>query len=172
MIEPSALPYVDLSNSADALRAYAQEHFGKKISANAKDETVRERFAQIYHEETGAALPAYDPAADKPPVDDDDDDGDQDSPVHTATNPPGTKEKKTPKYVVVNLQEDPSDIHDVKLGLNFRTYLIQRNVDTKIPFALLGVLRDSKRTVYNPKTMVAKEVPAYPFSILEYTDED
>jgi len=157
MIDPNTLPYVDLSNSPDSLRAYAIEHFGKKIHPSAGDATVRERFGQIYKEETGRELPPYDPAADQGSNDFDDD----------AEQSAATEKKREPKFAVVLLAEDEHDPHDVKLGHNFTAYLIQRNVETKVPYFMVNVLRDAKRMVFNPRTMEAKEVPAYPFSIVE-----
>ena len=159
MIDPSTLPYVDLSNSPDALRLYAQEHFGKKIHPNAAEDTVRERFAKIYKEETGKILAPYDPEADPALNNLDEDDDQQDA---TTTPAP-----KVPKFAVIVMQEDPLDPHDVKLGHNFVAYTIWRNEEVKIPHFLVSVLRDAKKEVFNPKTLEKKEVPAYPFSIVD-----
>ena len=39
-IDAAALPYIDLGASEEVLRAYALDHFGKKIHPNAKGQTV------------------------------------------------------------------------------------------------------------------------------------
>jgi hypothetical protein len=139
------LPYVDLGCSADTLRKYCQDHFGKKISTNAKDETVVERFAQIYLEETGIALT---------PVTDSKDDDEE-------------KTARQPTHATIVVQDDERDPSPVCGSVNFVAYRIPRNKEVKVPYKIVESLRHASKTIYDPDTMEPKQILSYPFSIIE-----
>jgi len=140
------LPYVDLGCSADTLRKYCQDHFGKKISTNAKDETVVERFAQIYLEETGIPLS---------PVTRSKDDDEE------------VKPARNPTHATIIVQDDERDHSPVCGAVNFVAFRIERNKEVKVPYKIVNALRHASKTVYDPDTMEPKQILAYPFSIIE-----
>lgn len=155
MADTAALPYVDLGNSVDVLRQYAQDHFGKRIPATAKDETVRDRFAAIYFEETGVKLAKVDIVADEP-----------DALI------PDEPKKRKPTHATIIVQDDEKDPGAVSASHNFVAFRIQRNVEVKVNISQLESLQHAKRTIYHPDTMEPKDVLSYPFSIVEYHYED
>lgn len=156
MIEPSILPYIDLGCGADTLRKYSMEHFGKKISAQAKDETVIDRFREIYKEETGVTLASID---DVPDPDEDEETEDQEK---------AKDDKPKPIAVTINVQDDEKDPQPITGSVQFVPYRIVRNVNVRVSLPILHSLQNAMKTVYNPLTMESKEVPMYPFSIVEY----
>lgn len=179
MIDKNSLPYIDLGADTEILRKYALDHFGKKISTNYKPETVAERFREIYKEETGIELQQVAAITDDPDVDNDDDvQGESPDEVHDdlpeVKKKPAklVKQKRIPTHATIILQDDPTDPGDVKVGAQFVSYLIKRNVEVRVPIAVLNALKDAKQTLYNPKDMTSKEVLAYPFSVMEYHYED
>lgn len=156
-MEPTNLPYIDLGASPELLRQYALDHFGKKISSRASDETVIDRFREIYKEETGVTLP------DVAPFDDDqDDEDDDDKPAEVKA------EKPKPTFVTINVHDDENDPHPITVGVQFTAWRIRRNEDVKIPYRVYEALLNAKRTVINPETKQTKEVPTYPFSVVEF----
>jgi hypothetical protein len=162
MIEPTNLPYIDLGAGADALRKFALEYFGKKISHQAKDETVIDRFREIYKEETGVTL------ADVEPDLDEDDDQDEGVEGAEGTIVEETKPKPKPVAVTINVQEDEKDTQPIVGSVQFVPYRIMRNVNVRVSMPILTSLQNAMKTVYDPKTMESREVPMYPFSIVEY----
>lgn len=147
----SELPHIDLTAAPEALRQYAQDHFGKKISAQAKDETVVERFAQIYFEETGITLEGADPQGKK-------------------DAPPAKKDpdiKKEPTHATIIVQDDDKDPGAICGSVDFVPYRIVRNVEVKVSNKILNSLRTAMKTIYDPETMAPKDILAYPFSIVE-----
>lgn len=149
------LPYIDLGCDAATLRKYALENFGKKISATAKDETVRVRFREIYKEETGIELQDVDPLDDH--EDDEPEEGERQK-----------EEKPQPTHVTINVQDDERDPHPICGSVNFVSYRIERNKDVKVPWHIYQSLLIAKRTVVDPDTKVSKEVPMYPFSVVDF----
>lgn len=158
MIDKSTLPYIDLGQDAETLRKYALEHFGKKISAIAKDETVVDRFQAIYEEETGVKLAPVDKT-----LGDDDDDDDEEKVAEQSK-----AAKPQPIAVTIIVQDDENDPGAICGSVNFVAYRIQRNKEARVSMPILESLRNAKKMVYNPDTMEGKEVIAYPFSIVEY----
>ena len=158
MTDTSALPYIDLGASADTLRSYAQDHFGKKISSQAKDETVRSRFADIYEEETGTRLAEVS-------LDLDGEDFDKDPEDEEAKAIEAAKPK--PRAYKIVVQDDQNDPHPITGGVNFVSYRIIRNKEAIVSPAILESLRNAKKEIFDPDTMVGSEVPQYPFSIVE-----
>lgn len=156
-MDTSKLPYIDLGCDTEDLKKYALEHFGKKIAANAHPETVISRFREIYKEETGITLQDIE--------DVDEFNEDDEEPVKQE------KKKPTPSHVTINIQDDEKDPHPVCGSVQFVAYRIRRNEDVKVPYHIFLSLRDAKKTVLNEK-MEAKEVPAYPFSVVEYHFDD
>lgn len=158
----STLPYIDLGASEEALRAYALDHFGKKIHPNAKGKTIVDRFAAIYEEETGVRLqPVEDP--------DNGEEGDDDEDVAAAGAATSKKPvERKPIAATIIVQEDEKDPSPICGSVNFVAYRIMRNVEVRVSMPILNSLRNAKKTVYNTKTMESKEVLAYPFSIVEY----
>jgi hypothetical protein len=154
MIDTSTIPYIDLACGADTLREYALNNFGKKISPQAKDETVIDRFREIYKEETGITLADIKTDAEE----------EEDLPEK---NPSGV-EKPKPIAVTINVQEDEKDTQPICGSVQFVPYRIVRNVNVKVSIPILVSLQNAMKTIFNPKTMEAKEVPMYPFSIVEY----
>ncbi len=142
-------PHIDLTATPDALRQYAQEYFGKKISTQAKDDTVRERFAQIYLEETGITLEGVDQ---------------QEKKSGTQAEP---EVKRKPKFATIIIQDDEKDPSPVTGSVQFVAYRIKRNVEVKVRWAIVESLKNAVRTVYDPETMAPKDVTGYPFSIVE-----
>jgi len=169
-MDTRTLPYIDLGADKDILRQYALEHFGKKISAIAKDETVVDRFQAIYEEETGVKLAPVD----KTLNDDDEPDTDGEDIEAVAETKPKAKSakakpvKRYPIAATIIVQDDPADPSDVKVGAQFVAYLIKRNVEVRVPMSVLESLKDAKQTHYDPKTMESKDVLSYPFSIVQY----
>jgi hypothetical protein len=159
-IDAAALPYIDLGASEEVLRAYALDHFGKKIHPNAKGQTVVDRFAAIYEEETGVKLQ---------PVENDfgEDDGD-DTDVAATTDQENKPPERKPIAATIIVQEDEKDPAPICGSVNFVAYRIMRNVEVRVSMPILNSLRNAKKTVYNPKTMESKEVLAYPFSVVQY----
>lgn len=157
MTEQASLPYIDLGCDPAILRQYALEHFGKKISIQAKDDTVVDRFREIYKEETGITL--ADIKTDDDGFDFDDDDK---PPVQVVDNKP------KPIAATINVQDDPIDPHPITGSVQFVPYRIVRNVDVRVSIPILNSLKSAVRTIYNPDTMLPKDVPTYPFSIIEY----
>lgn len=155
MIETSSLPYIDLGCGSEALRKYALEQFGKKISVQAKDATVIDRFREIYKEETGVTL------ADIPDENDEDEETDEVTEEEEEIKP-------KPIAVTINVQDDEQDPHPIVGSVQFVPYRIVRNVNVRVSIAILTSLQNAMKTVYNPQTMESKEVPMYPFSIVEY----
>ncbi len=156
-IDTSTLPYIDLGASADVLRQYALDHLGKKISVNAKDETVIDRFAAIYEEETGVKLQRVDPIKD-------DEDEEDEKPAETPAKPAGPK----PIAATIIVQDDEKDPGAICGSVNFVAYRIMRNVEVRVSIPILESLRNAKKTIYDPKTMTSKEVLAYPFSVVQF----
>lgn len=166
MIDKNTLPYIDLGADSDTLRKYAKEYFGKMISSQAREDTVKDRFAAIYEEETGVKLAPISPLDDN---EDDDLDDDPQEKVKSSSPP-----KRTPTHATIIIQDDPEDPQDVKVGAQFTPFLIKRNVEVKVPIAVLNALKDAKQDLYDHKTMEKKEVLAYPFSVLQlhFSDEE
>lgn len=160
MIEPSKLPYIDLGCDAEILKQYALDHFGKKISAQAKDETVVSRFKAIYFEETGVTLAEIADVSDP-----DEDDADEDT---DETTTPAKDKKPQPIAVTIIVQDDEKDPHPIVGGVQFVPYRIVRNVEVRVSIPQLTSLRNAMKTVYNPETMEPKQVPMYPFSIVDH----
>lgn len=156
MIDTASLPYIDLGAPADVLRQYALEHLGRKISPVAKDETVVDRFAAIYEEETGIRLQPVEP------MKDDDDEDEEEKPA-------AEKKPAAPKPIAATIivQDDEKDPGAICGSVNFRAYRIKRNIEVRVSMAILESLRNAKKTVYDPKTMISKEVLSYPFSIVQ-----
>ncbi|MBV5329138.1 MAG: hypothetical protein JZU65_16175 [Chlorobium sp.] len=153
----SEIPFIDFdAATAEELRKYCEDNFGKKIHVSAKDETVRERFAQIYLEETGNKVVRKDPLFDDDEVE----------------SEPDTKKKPQPTHATIIIQDHEGDTSHVSGCVNSLTFLIQRNVEVKVRAEIVEVLRNAVRTVYDPITMAPKDVLAYPFSIIEYHFED
>ena len=150
----SELPYIDLGCGADMLRQYALDHFGKKISPQAKEETVIDRFREIYKDETGVTLADI---ADVP------EDKEEDE-----TEAAAEIEKPKPIAVTINIQDDEKDTQPIVGSVQFVPYRIVRNTKVRVSIPILTSLQNAMRTIYNPKTMEAKEVPMYPFSIVEF----
>jgi len=162
MIDKTALPYIDLGADVETLKQYAKEHFGKSISPLAKDDTVIDRFQAIYEEETGVKLMPV------TPLDNDFyEKDDEDEKAVKVGAKPAKAEKPKPTHATIIIQDDPTDPGEVKVGAQFVSYLIKRNVEVKVPIAVLNSLKDAKQTLYNPKTMESKEVLTYPFSVME-----
>jgi hypothetical protein len=139
----SELPFIDINSSPEVLRAYALEHFGKKISGAAREDTVRDRFAAIYFEETGKQLVPE---------------------VEEAPQP----KKREPVAATIIVQDDPNDPSPVCGAVNFVAYRIKRNTEVRVSMPILRSLQCAVKTVYNPDTMEPREALQYPFSILEY----
>lgn len=161
MKDVTALPYIDLGQPADVLRQYAKDNFGKVISPIAKEETVIDRFQSIYEEETGIKLQ---PVA-KVDLDEDDDEV-----VQEKATPKNKAKAEKPKPIAATIivQDDPTDPMPITGGANFLSFRIMRNVEVKVSMAIVNALSDAKKTLYEPKTMIAKEVLLYPFSIIKY----
>lgn len=153
MIDASTLPYVDLGNSPDALKEYAKTNFGKVISPLAKDDTVKDRFAAIYFEETGVKLAPVDIAPEEP------DDEDEKS-VTPAV-------KREPIAYTIVVQDDPLDTGAICGSVNFIAYRIQRNVEVKVSKLIYESLKNAVRTIYDPVTLEPKDIPYYPFSVVQ-----
>ncbi len=152
MTENKPLPHIDLTAAPEALRQYAMEHLGAKIAANAKDETVRDRFKDIYFKETGIELAPIDEPEKKP----------------AKKSAEKVAEKPQPIAVTINVQDDPLDPSPICGAVNFKSYRIMRNTDVRVSLPILESLRNAKRTIYDPENMNPKEVPMYPFSIVEH----
>ena len=153
MTENKALPYVDLAFDAEALRQYSKDNFGKKIAPNAKPETVVDRFREIYKEETGVTLADIGPDVD--PEEEEEEEAPKD-------------EAPKPIAVTINVQDDEKDTQPIVGSVQFVPYRIVRNVNVRVSIPILVSLQNAMKTVYNPKTMEAKDVPMYPLSIVEY----
>jgi len=155
MTDNNALPYVDLAFDAEALRQYTKDNFGKKIASNAKPETVVDRFREIYKEETGITLADIGPDIDP-------------EEEESAAVEQETDKAPKPIAVTINVQDDEKDPQPIVGSVQFVPYRIVRNVDVRVSIPILVSLQNAMKTVYNPKTMEAKDVPMYPFSIVEY----
>lgn len=150
-MEPSSLPYIDLGAPPATLKQYALDHFGKKISAQAKDETVVDRFQAIYFEETGVQLKPIEESADEA---DDNDKGQ-------------AEVKRKPVAATIRVQDNPLDRGAIVGGVNFVSYRIMREVDVKVSIPVLEALRNGKTSLHDPETLEEKVVQTYPFSIVE-----
>ncbi len=151
MIDHNTLPYIDLGASTEVLREYAKEHFGKVIHPSAKPETVVDRFASIYFEETGVELaPVEQPAGD----------GDGD--------PKEDEPERKPIAATILVHDDEKDPSPICGSVQYQAYRIKRNTNVRVSMPILETLKNAKKTVYDPETMVAKEVAVYPFSIVQY----
>lgn len=160
----SELPYIDLGADPATLRQYAQDHFGKKISPQAKDDTVKDRFKAIYFEETGVTLADVDPL-----LDDDDFEADMvvDQPAATTTAAVTTPAVRQPIAATIIVQDDPMDPGAICGAVNFVPFRIMRNVEVRVSIPQLNALKMAVKTTYDPKTMAPKDVLAYPFSVVE-----
>jgi len=160
----SELPYIDLGADPATLRQYAQDHFGKKISPQAKDDTVKDRFKAIYFEETGITLADVDPL-----FNDDDFEADMviDQPAATATVTAATPAVRQPIAATIIVQDDPADPGAVSGAVNFVSFRIMRNVEARISIPQLNALKLAVKTTYDTSTMAPKDVLAYPFSVVE-----
>lgn len=156
-----SLPYIDLGNEPSVLIQYAKDHFGVRIAANAKPETVVAKFRELYKDATGTVLP------DVAPLDDDFEDDEQEDEKVAAK-----KEKPVPTHVTINIQEDEKDKHPVCGSVQFVPYRIMRNVNVKVRYQIYQSLKDAVKTVLDTATMEKKDVPAYPFSVVEFHFDD
>jgi hypothetical protein len=157
MIDKETLPYIDLGASAEALRQYALDHFGKKISPIAKEDTIRDRFAAIYEEETGIKLQPVES------LNDEEDEKEDEVKAESAKPAP-----PKPIAATIIVQDDEKDPGAICGSVNFVAYRIMRNTEVRVSMMILESLRNAKKTVYDPALKSSKEVQAYPFSVVQY----
>ena len=73
------------------------------------------------------------------------------------------------KKVRLTIHKDPrpTAVKDVFVGLNGVGYLLKRGEEAIVPCEVANVLKDAVETLYEQDgdTLVAREVPAYAFSI-------
>lgn len=166
MIDKNSLPYIDLGADAETLRRYAKDNFGKLISSQAKEDTVKDRFAAIYEEETGVKLVPVESLDDD--LDLDDKNEEEPAEVKVKVAKPAKTEKPVPTGATIIVQDDPTDPQPITGGYNFTSFRIIRNVPVRVNMGVLNALRDAVETRYDPKTLEKKDVIAYPFSVVEY----
>lgn len=167
MADNVSLPYIDLGCGAEVLRKYALDNFGKKISPQAKDETVVDRFREIYLDETGITLADIEPEQEL--------NFDDDGPEETTETVAKTTARPQPTAVTINIQEDEKDTHPAVGSHNFQTFRIVRGVDVRVSINTYHALKDAQKDVLIQKTALdgtvistIKSVQTYPFSIVEW----
>ncbi|MCG7598404.1 hypothetical protein MHM84_01230 [Halomonas sp. McH1-25] len=126
--------------SREELEATASD-LGIKVTATMKDETL---VAKI-HEALGDAPLAPAPTA-------------------TEAHAPG-EEPKAKRFKIIVATHD-QDKQPVQVGVNGRTYVIERGKEVTVPESVVEVLRNAVQHVHDPKTMEENKVMAYPFQIM------
>lgn len=93
----------------------------------------------------------------------------------TATDEPSkaTRARKTDRVrIVVHQDGSPGAEKDIFVGVNGVGYHIKRGAEVEVPRAVVTVLEESVKTVYESvrnddgsTTMVPRTIPTYPFQI-------
>lgn len=69
------------------------------------------------------------------------------------------------RFEIIIARHD-QDKQPVPVGVNGKTYLIQRGQKVIVPESVIGVLETSVQFQYDPATMDRSEVQSYPFQIV------
>jgi len=156
------LPFIDLTKAtASECVEYAAKFIGTRIPGNVKDETARSRLADMIKDESGeewtTLFAAFLPQG--PP---------QGPPEPAAKPEAGAPDLPKPviRRVRIKIMEEKGEKQPVFVGVNFKGYSIQRGKEVEVPAEVVSALRNAVKTVYDPETMEAQDVPIYPFQIL------
>ena len=148
------LPFIDLTKAtASECVEYAAKFIGTRIPGNVKDETARSRLADMIKDESGEEWTTLFAAFLPQPVE---------KPEAGAPDLP----KPVIRRVRIKIMEEKGEKQPVFVGVNFKGYSIQRGKEVEVPAEVVSALRNAVKTVYDPETMEAQDVPIYPFQIL------
>lgn len=127
------------SMSREELEATAKD-LGIRIAHNAKDETVREKIGEALGETTGATPESA-----------------------VASQPDDNGMQKRFEIIIATHDQDKQP---VPIGVNGKTWLVQRGKKVIVPESVVEVLRNAIQFQYDPKTMERSEIQSYPFQIV------
>jgi hypothetical protein len=113
-----------------------------KVASNTKDDTLRAKIK----EELG----------DAPPATKEEDPGE-------ATAPGESKQAKRYKIIVATHDQDKQP---VQVGVNGRSYVIERGKEVTVPASVVEVLRNAVQHQFDPTPMEETKVMAYPFQVI------
>lgn len=84
---------------------------------------------------------------------------------NTTTDLSDDEEKADKRYEIIIATHD-QDKQPVTVGVNGKTFLIQRGKKVVVPKSVIGVLESAVQYQYDPGTMERTEVLSYPFQIV------
>lgn len=151
-----ALPFIDLTKAtaADCIK-YAADNLGKRIAANAGEDTARGKLAEMIADEDGVVNPLTSAVA---------------TPAGTAAFVDKVEGDDTvpelEKRIKIKIFEDKTDKQPVPVGINGIQFLIKRGVEVEVPPAVVNILNDAVTTSYDPETMEEIHTHTFPFTIL------
>lgn len=149
---------VKLSDATDAqLRQFATEVLGLPVPNAERGAALRARIASVYDKDEIALPEAPQPAQGRRPT--------------ASAADPAAGEEEPMLTIIINKTEEAGGADPVWVSVNGRGMWIPRGERCKVKKRYVDVLVNAVRTAYEqpegPKgPMIAREVPAYPYSIL------